>query len=160
MQLVSEFLYRVSKWLTTLFFAIILCSILLEVFARNFFDHSFSWSGELAQYSFVWMTFIGASAVYKRNELVGLDFLMNYLPKKSQKILGSIIQTILLLFAITLVYYGFEKAFSNSVMVQYSTGLRVPMLVPYISIPIGMTMLLVHIIASFFKKSETNGEVY
>jgi len=40
---------------------------------------------------------------------------------------------------------------SPSVLIQKSTALQMPMIVPYISIPIGMFMLLIHAVADLLK---------
>lgn len=157
MQWLSRWTYKFSVLLLVLLFTIMVVAILLEVFAHNFLNHSFIWSGELAQYCFVWITFIGASAVYKHNEMIGFDTLLSKLPAKHKKSMTMFIQVIIIGFSIVFMYYGYKKAFSPSVMVQMSTGFRVPMLVPYISIPLGMLMLFIHATADLLtnrKKEE------
>lgn len=154
MQLLSNILYKISVFIVIVCFVLMLGSILIEVFARNLLNHSFAWSGELAQYSFIWLTFIGTSAVYKRNELVGINLINDLVPIKYQKMVFHIVQLIIGVFTITLIYLGYKKAFSASVLVQYSTGLQVPMVLIYISIPIGMFILLIHVVALMFTKPD------
>jgi|SRR5690625_4725643 len=124
-------------------------SILLEVFGRTFFSHSFSWSEELARFSFIWLTFIGASAVYKNNEMVGFDLLSDKLQMTNKRILFIVVQLFISIFLIVLIYYGFNQTFSRSVMYQKSAGLGLHMWIPYISIPIGMLFMFIHVAAKF-----------
>ena len=151
MQQLSHWLYKFSVWLIIVLFAVMVCSVLLEVFAHNFLNFSFIWSGELAQYCFVWITFIGASAVYKHKELIAFDALMSKVPPRIQKWIALFVQAVIIIFPVVFMYYGFKRTFSASVMVQVSTGLHLPMFVPYISIPLGMLLLLIHAVADLLK---------
>lgn len=144
MQGISNGLYRVSVWLVILFSLLLTCSVLLEVFARSIFGISFRWSGELAQYSYVYLTFIGAAAAYKKHELIGFDVLKHKLSPKFKRTFFYLVHVVILCFAAAMLYYGIMKILSPSVMVQKSAGLRLPMFVPFAAIPIGMAMIIFH----------------
>lgn len=144
MDRVSGWVYKLSVWLLIILFATMVGAILLDVFTLNLLNFSFIWANELSQFCFIWITFIGASAVYKQKEMIALELLLTKLPQKFQNWAVMLVQIIVILFSIVFMYYGFKKAFSPSMMLQTSIGLHVPMLVPYISIPLGMLMLLIH----------------
>ncbi|WP_134700858.1 TRAP transporter small permease [Ammoniphilus sp. YIM 78166] len=154
MQQLSKMIYTLSIWILTLLVGLMAGVTMLEVVGRNLFGHSFSWSEEVARYTLVWLTFIGVSAVYKRKELVGFDLLMDKIPPKSRTILSALVQLVMIGFILILIYYGFKQSFSRTVMLQHSAGLNLPMYVPYLAIPIGMVMTLVHAIAHFFEQKD------
>lgn len=144
MQLLSRWTYKLSVFLLAALFAVLVGSILLQVFALNVLNFSFIWSGELAQYCFVWMTFIGISAAYKHREMIAFDMLITRIPGKYQRWAAIFIQIAIIFFSLIFIYYGLKKALSPAVLIQKSTAMQMPMFVPYISIPIGMFMLLIH----------------
>ena len=151
MDRVSDCIYKISIWLLIMLFATMVGAILLDVITMNVFDFSFIWAGELSQFCFIWITFIGASAVYKQKEMIALELLLVQLPPRFQKLVTFLIQIVIIIFSIVFMYYGFKKAFSPAMMLQTSIGLRIPMLIPYISIPLGMLMLLIHAITSILQ---------
>lgn len=151
MQLLSHWTYRLSLFLIAALLAVMTGAILLQVFAMNVLNFSFIWSGELAQLCFVWLTFIGASAVYRKGEMIAFDMLIARVPGKYRRWTATFIQVVVIVFSVVFIYYGLEKALSPSVLIQKSTALQMPMIVPYISIPIGMFMLLIHAVADLLK---------
>lgn len=151
MQLLSKWTYNLSLFLLAVLFALMTGSILLQVFSMNLFNHSFIWSGELAQWCFVWLTFIGVSAAYRYGEMIAFDMLLSRLKGKFRRWMSAFIQIVVIVFSIIFIYYGIEKALSPAVLIQKSTTLKMSMVVPYISIPIGMLMLLIHAVADLLK---------
>lgn len=151
MQLLSKWTYKISLFFLAALLAVMTGVILLQVFAINLLNFSFIWSGELAQLCFVWLTFIGASAVYKKSEMIAFDMLIAKMQGKYRRWAAAFIQTVVIIFAVVFIYYGLEKALSPAVLIQKSTALKMPMIVPYISIPIGMFMLLIHAVADLLK---------
>jgi TRAP-type C4-dicarboxylate transport system permease small subunit len=151
LQLLSKWTYKISLFFLAALLAVMTGVILLQVFAINLLNFSFIWSGELAQLCFVWLTFIGASAVYKKSEMIAFDMLIAKMQGKYRRWAAAFIQTVVIIFAVVFIYYGLEKALSPAVLIQKSTALKMPMIVPYISIPIGMFMLLIHAVADLLK---------
>jgi TRAP-type C4-dicarboxylate transport system permease small subunit len=147
LQKLSDGIYKVSVYLIILLVAVMVVVTFMEVVGRNVLGQSLSWSDELARYAFIWLTFIGASAVYKRNELVGFDLLMGKFPERVRFILTILLQIIIIGFILVIIYFGYKQTFSRTVMIQHSAGLNLPMYIPYLSIPIGMFMMLIHAIA-------------
>ncbi|USG64691.1 TRAP transporter small permease [Brevibacillus ruminantium] len=157
MQQLSNWVYRISTWLIMVLVGIMACVTLTEVIARNVFHHSFSWSEEVARFTLVWLTFIGASAVYKRKELVGFDMFMRMLPSHVRKIASGFLHFFTISFILVLTFYGLQQTFSKTAMIQHTPGLQMPMFVVYMSIPLGMLMTLVHAVALLVEKKQEGG---
>lgn len=67
---------------------------------------------EISIVGFVWITFMGVSAVYKYNSHICIDFLVNALPKRVQDIIDLFIYVLLILFNVYLVSIAWELALS------------------------------------------------
>jgi TRAP-type C4-dicarboxylate transport system permease small subunit len=51
-----------------------------NVVARYVLNASIGWSEEVSRFMLIWLTFLGAVIAYMRNEHLGLDVLIQYLP--------------------------------------------------------------------------------
>lgn len=158
MQKLSLILYKYSSWFLSLLVGVMVFVTLLEVGSRNLFNHSFVWSEELSRFLLIWITFIGASVVYKRGELVALDG-MGKLPDKIRLYVYILTQIIVVVFIAFLAYLGFGTTFSKTVVMQTATGLRISMMYPYLAIPIGMLFMLIHAIAFILSPKSDDKEL-
>lgn len=100
------------------------------------------WTEEVANYSFIWSVFMGAAVMVNKKEHFSFDFLSQKLKGKSKSSLLIVIDSIVLLFALALFYYGIEavRTFWN-----YNWAALPSMKMGYvwISIPImGITMAI------------------
>ncbi|MGN9164323.1 TRAP transporter small permease [Tissierellaceae bacterium HCP3S3_D8] len=69
--------------------------VILNVILRYFLKSGIYWSEEVATGCFVWSVFIGAAAGYKRNQHIGVDFLVDKLSDKYRGIVTTIVNIIL-----------------------------------------------------------------
>jgi len=150
MKKISDLLYRVSVWAVALLVGMMTAVTLLDVFARNVLGFSFPWAGELARFLLIWVTFLGASAAYKRLEMPGFDLLSEKISEKFSYIVFKLTQIAVILFSGLIIFAGFSQSFSRTVSLQVSPGLEIPMTYPYLAIPIGMSLLLIHAISFLF----------
>ena len=56
-----------------------------QVFSRYVLNHSLFWSEEVGRICLVWISFLGASAAYKRRAHIGMDFMVVRLPHKTRR---------------------------------------------------------------------------
>ena len=80
-----------SFFLVTMVFIVI-----ANVFSRYLFDSPIYWAEEVATISFVWLVFVGASAVYKNKMDIGIDVIIKKLPHKLQSKLVFLVYLLLL----------------------------------------------------------------
>lgn len=147
MKQLSDFLYKVSIWIIVILVAMMLVTTVIEVFSRNFLGFSFAWSGELARFTMIWITFIGASAVYKRMEMPAFDMIRDRISERSRKVVLIITHSATIVFSLIAVYAGLSETFSKTVQLQITPGLGISMSIPYLAIPTGFLFMLVHAIA-------------
>ncbi|MFA6505910.1 MAG: TRAP transporter small permease [Treponemataceae bacterium] len=63
-------------------FLLIFLLMVVGVILRYFFSISFAWNIELSRYSFVWLTFVGASYARKDDTHIKIDLFYNLLRKR------------------------------------------------------------------------------
>ncbi|MEC9490134.1 MAG: TRAP transporter small permease, partial [Halanaerobiales bacterium] len=68
---------------------------------------------DLAQLLFVWVVFLGADRALQTNNHIGVDFFVNFLPRKFKKFIYIIHYLFILLFLSGIIYYGFDLTISN-----------------------------------------------
>lgn len=76
----------------TLGFTVVL--IFAQVIARYVFNHSISWSEELARYLFVWMIWLGTSMATRTNSHITVDVIPNKFHGRSRFVLDIVINII------------------------------------------------------------------
>ena len=59
--------------------------IAVQVFARYALNNSIFWSEELARFLLIWLTFLGATAVFRRKAHPGIDVLYTRMPPAMRK---------------------------------------------------------------------------
>ncbi|MFC1859844.1 TRAP transporter small permease [Thermodesulfobacteriota bacterium] len=116
--------------------------VAVQVFSRYVLNHSLFWSEELARYMLVWLSFLGATAAYRRNVHPGIDVITNRLPASMRK--GAAIlahSATITLFGIMIVY-GFK--FSYFVRLQITPALHIPKWIILGIIPLSGLIFLCH----------------
>lgn len=115
-----------------------------QVFFRFVIVHSLPWSEEFSRYALVWASFLGASVALKRGLHIGVEaFVGRLAPERRRQVyyLGVVLMMIFLLFVIV---KGAQLASFN--MRQSSPAMRIPMGFPYLAIPVGSILMLLHLL--------------
>jgi len=88
--------------------SVMILSCTLQVLSRFVLPHPFSWTEELARYSFIWWSFFGAAYVVRFNGHLGMDLLVKILPYKGRWILQRIAFLISLAFCLLVTHQGIK----------------------------------------------------
>lgn len=132
-------------------------SVFGNVVLRYVFNSGLTWSEEMSRYFFVWMVFLGAIAALKDKMHLGVDIVVNALPKGLQKAAFLISNTVVLY----LLWLVLQGSWKMTILNMNSTGPATGMPLSYlygIGIVSSIWMMIL-IISSLFKairgKSET-----
>jgi TRAP-type C4-dicarboxylate transport system permease small subunit len=143
---VSRALEKIGLVLAT---AILLTVFILVLFgiAFRFLNVRFAMYEELARWGLVGMTFIGASVALRQKQHVGINMLVQALPAAIAKTCLVAAYAVIMVTLAVAMYFSFRAAFGAAGI----TGDIVPMSMMYIklTLPIGMIMMLVHLLAGF-----------
>ena len=84
-------LRRIELVLAALALVVATASIAVGVFFRSLLDHPLAWTNELAVLGLVWLTFIGASAVFKERGHIAVDAVSFLLPAGPRRALALLL---------------------------------------------------------------------
>jgi len=129
---------------------ILLPMLLLSLFADVLFRYAFNspllWAQEVALFTFIFASFIGASMSVKLREAVTVTILVDRLNDTLRNVLIIIGLFISLLFTVGLFYLSIKWISNPNILHQKSVTSQIPMIFPYLSIPIGFLFMVIHFI--------------
>ena len=117
---------------------------------------SIPWSEELSKYLLIWSTFLGSALCIRRKSLVGLEFFLNSMTKRNQKILQTVLNLIVCAMLLFLIRVGFWAV--RQVWFQITPVLKQSMGLMYAAIPVGSVFMLINeiIVTIYLWKGEKN----
>jgi TRAP-type transport system small permease protein len=134
-------LEKIQMTIGAIFLLIFFAAIMVQIITRHL-GISVIWTEEVANYSFIWSVFMGASVMVSKREHFSFDFLIGKLKGKSKLSLLIVIDAVILLFSFALFYYGIETV-QNFWNYNWTSIPELKMGYVWISIPImGATMMI------------------
>ncbi|MBB4123263.1 TRAP transporter small permease [Martelella radicis] len=112
-------------------------AILVQILGRYVFNYSIAGTEETATFAQVWLVMLGAGIAMRHHQHVGVDVLIVRCPVWIQKLVGGISFLLGLWFLVVVVNGSFGLV-AIGMMVK-SAALRLPLVIPYSAIPVGMT---------------------
>ena len=139
--LASECLERASLVVAGAFLVLNVALILLAVVTRYVLRSSLMWTEELARYCLIYAVMIGAGAALRKGDHMAIEFVERRLPAPVATAVTWVKRTLSLSVFALMTYRGWllaSKAWGTRTL-----GLGIPRAVPLLSVPIGMSLLLV-----------------
>jgi TRAP-type C4-dicarboxylate transport system permease small subunit len=116
--------------------------VTLEVFCRYLLNHSLFWAEELARYILVWLTFLGATAAYRRKAHPGIEILSSKMGPRLHRANTIFVHCISLSLFLVMIYYGIN--FSYFVRLQITPALSLPKWIIFAIIPVSGLVFVCH----------------
>ncbi|EGU31428.1 TRAP transporter small permease [Vibrio scophthalmi] len=134
---------ELDTFIAASFLAIIVLLMSYGVVTRYVFNSPSSWVEEVCLALFVWMTFMGSSALMRTDEVVRIDFLVHKIPAKAANVLDNLCRPLLVIFALAfMVYWGWKLLpFSQ---VRFTPALKLPYVYIYAAVPVSGMFMLYH----------------
>lgn len=110
----KKFLKDFELYIGSFFLTITTAIVIMNVFTRYFLSFTFHWAEEIAVGCFVWVIFLGFSNAYRANELLGVEALVNFLPKKARNVLELFTSILLALISGAMFYFSFKYVASST----------------------------------------------
>ncbi|PZO67350.1 MAG: C4-dicarboxylate ABC transporter permease [Paracoccus denitrificans] len=114
-----------------------------NVLGRYLTGNSLTWADEVARYSMIWVTFLGAGLALREGAHAAITNAQDALPTGGQRALRLLILIIMFGFFAFMVWVGLD--YMSRMSVQKSAALRIPMKWIYAAMPVGFTLLIVHL---------------
>jgi TRAP-type C4-dicarboxylate transport system permease small subunit len=170
---VSNAILGVEKTVITALAGILLVLILLNVATRAAGAAIF-WGDELAIYTMVWMTLIGASAMVRMRAGVAVTLVTDLLPPSARRVVQRVADAALLFFAVTLLilcwrWYDpialFESGFDFDAFAQETfkfiyaeptSTIGIRKFWVWLAVPLMATAMTIHAVANLLERSRTD----
>ncbi|RCW93643.1 TRAP transporter small permease [Winogradskyella arenosi] len=133
-------------------FGLLVVDVLLQVFSRYILNTSFTFTEELARFSLIWLSILGAAYLSAKREHLSMDFLYQKMGVKSQKKALIFIELCVFLFALCImVIGGINLVYTTLHLEQLSGTLRIPLGYIYAILPLSGLLMMCFSVYHFAK---------
>ncbi len=136
---------KIAETASGILVAVMTIVVWLGVFFRYFLHNSLLWSEELSRYVMIWMALLAISIAFKRDEHIGLTFVIGLLSRKLQVIVRYFIRFWILFFMSVLLGNGYIYAFRG--LRKVSASLGVTMFWFRLAVPVAALLVIIQIIS-------------
>jgi len=160
MQTLSGWIESLEKFVAMILIAAMTTVIAAAVVFRYFFKDPIFWANEASIFMMAWITFIGGSLGLKYKSQASVTFMVDRFSEKGKRIIEIISYIIILAFMLLLLYLSYNWLLAASH--QKSTSMRIPMWIPYLSVPTGLTFAFIHLLShliNLFKNKKQESEL-
>jgi TRAP-type C4-dicarboxylate transport system permease small subunit len=124
--------------------------VFYQVLGRYIFNYKLGAAAETATFAQIWMILLASGIAMKKNMHVGVDILLRKLNLQTQKIIISISTIIIMIFLI-MVLKGTVQLLVVGAQ-STSPAISIPMWIPYLSVPIGVSYIMLELMILTFTK--------
>lgn len=135
MQALKKILDRFLAVACVVLFAVLVITVVWQVFSRQVLNSPSAWTSELAQYLFVWLGLFGAALVFAERGHIAVDFLVRKFSEKAERATAILVQAVIAAFAGLIFVWGGYRVSEQS-WDQALTGLPVTVGPLYLVMPI------------------------
>ena len=130
-------LRTVVTWLVFGFFSYMGIAVLTQVVGRYVFNYSIDWAAETATFAQVWMILLAAGLAMQKNLHVSVDVLTGVMP-------ASVLRVLIVVVGVPCLWFLWHAIVGSLALIdigriQTSPVLQIPMWIPYLSLPIGLS---------------------
>ncbi len=123
--------------------------VFLQVVYRYVLTQPLHWSEELARYLFVWLSILGATLGVQKQGHFGLEIFFRMFPKQGQWLMRLLIHLLMGSVILVLLVYGITLV--EKTALQESPAMGIPMSWAYACLPVGATLMAIHLMVIFIK---------
>ncbi len=143
--------YRVglmlSNWVDRLAALLLIAVVVMnvaQIFFRYVIVDPLSWSEEAMRYATVWMVLLAGSSALFHGEHMGINIFENVRSERVRRTIHLLVLAGIALFCGILIWQGSRAALQN--MTQMSPAMQMPMVFPYMAVPIGAALMMVKVL--------------
>jgi len=132
---------------------VLLFCVVLEVLSRFVLHLGITWTEEMARFTFIWASLLGASVALERKKLHDIDLIFKYFPEKLKVIITLLIN--LLVSAMLFIFLIYGLKLTKVVHMQVSPTLEVKMSYVYFALPFTACLMLISTLLNFLQDIKT-----
>ncbi|MCX5733793.1 MAG: TRAP transporter small permease [candidate division NC10 bacterium] len=131
------------RWIVIVLMLVMTVTVFLQIVFRYVFNIPLGWSEEMARFSFVWVSFFGASALMRVREHVNVTVFVDNFPPRLRAVCVLVANLCALIFAYYFVVGGI--ALTTNEWAQLAPAMQIPMGWVYMVIPISAVLMAIWI---------------
>jgi TRAP-type C4-dicarboxylate transport system permease small subunit len=131
----------IIEYIVRLIGVLLITTVLMQIFTRIFFKIPFSWTDELARFTFIWYCFLGSVLTMHKKMHLGIDYFESKMKERGRFVNRVFVYAIQIFFATLLAYYGYKLL--GIVGRQKSPIMRIQMKYMYSVLPITGVLYLI-----------------
>jgi C4-dicarboxylate transporter DctQ subunit len=147
MMTINRIIDLFEKFSITIAFAVATLVLFTNVVLRYLFESGLLWALEFVQYLFAWVVLVGAAHGVKTGIHLGIDILLERLPPPVRR--GALFTALAACIAFVAIvdYQAFIYIIRIYQWGDLTQDLQIPQWIPYIAIPVGLSLMLYHFLA-------------
>ena len=145
LETVSAFAARVTRWMVIGAAAVMIASLILQIFFRYVVGASLVWSEELALFLFTWVVLLAGSLGVREGFHVRLTLFRDFLPPRGRWGLDLIGHLIAGFFGGLVVFSGYH--YLDATLGQVSAAVRYPIEYLHVAAPVCGALIVLHTLA-------------
>jgi len=114
MKALTDVLSKILQWICVVLFTLLVIIVVWQVVARQIFNNPQAWTEEASRMTFVWLGLFAAALVFAERGHIAVDFVVRKFSPAGQKVVGIIVQPLIIFFAASLMVYGGIRAGSGA----------------------------------------------
>ena len=134
-----------EKWFLIISLVAMVLIIFMQVVLR-WFHAATVWAEELARYIMLYQVWIGASYAVHEDAHIRITALIGKLTGNKRRVSETVVLTLWLIFALWLTVEGVQLVKEIAIMGQVSSAMRIPMTIPYASVPLGGALMSIRLV--------------
>lgn len=159
-------LQKIEDSILIVTFVVMVLSSFAQVVNRNITHSGISWFEELSRYCMVYMALLAAEAGLRDGTQISITAITDMFNDRIRKFILIIAKIVVLVFAVVVFVTSFELIRIQLGSGQSSPGLKLPMVVPYMALPISFGIIvivqagiLIKMVMEAFSRKGISGEV-
>ena len=138
---------RINRILIGFMMVVMFVLVFANVVTRYCFGFSFATTEEISTFLMIWVTYLGAGLALREGRHAAIDLFQDRLPENMRRKVRAGLGIVILLFLAALAWFGIRMAqFGWS---QETWATQIPRGIPYLGVPIGAAVFMMHLIMTF-----------
>ena len=141
----KKILNNFEEYLCVCGMAVMTGVVFLQVIMRYVFSNSLSWSEEFARFTFIWISWVGASYAVREGSHFRVKMFADKLKGKAREVLELFVLAAWFTFCFFLAWFGSKLVLFLIDTGQTSAAMEIPMSLPYLAIPTGVGCMCIRL---------------
>lgn len=144
-----------EKWFLIVSLIVMVLVTFMQIVLR-WFNAATVWAEEFSRYVMLYQVWVGAAYAVHEDAHIRITALIGKLSGGRRRGMDLVVLTLWLLFALWLTVEGCVLVGKIAAMGQVSSAMRIPMTIPYASVPIGGALMTIRLVQKIVERLRRN----